>query len=143
MCTNVNTVKSKADISSILQVDGNISVESDNSVDGDDSEYSTDDEAFPEITPANLFPIPGQNVNPGQPLNFDVNQNADVSSSLPLCIILNARSVYNKSDNLTDMLHQIGPDLCLVSETFERERRRLSTVLDNNIYKSISYYRKN
>ena len=41
------------------------------------------------------------------------------------------------------MLHQIGPDLCLVSETFERERRRLSTVLDNNIYKSISYYRKN
>ena len=148
MCTNVNAVKSKADISSILQVDGNISVESDISDDDpndslDGSEYNTDEEAFPEITPANLLSIPGQNVTPGQPLNFDVNQNADMSSSLPLCLLLNARSVYNKSDNMRDMLHQVGPDVCIISEMFERERRRLSSVLDNKLYKSISYYRKN
>ena len=41
------------------------------------------------------------------------------------------------------MLRQVGPDICLISETFERERKRLETALNSRMFKSISYYRKN
>ena len=139
-------------MSDILQVDGNVSIARDDTIEVseassndslDETEYESEDEAFPEVTPANLSLIPGQNVHQGQPLIVDNNQKADMSSSLPLCLVLNSRSVYNKSDNLREMLHQIGPDLCLISETFERERKRLNTVLNSSVYKSISCYRKN
>ena len=55
--------------------------------------------------------------------------------------MLNARSVYNKSDNLNNLLNQIGPDLILISESWERERKRLSSVISRQ-FKSVSYYRK-
>ena len=93
--------------------------------------------------PANVSPIPGQDDIQGQPLQFDVKMDSTMTSSLPLCLLFNARSIYNKSDNLRDLLHQICPDICLISETFEREKKRLDTVLKNSLYKSISYYRKN
>ena len=114
----------------------------DNSI-GSDSDYNTEDEAFPEIIPANLSPLPGQNANQGEPLCFDVNLETDLTSSLPLCLLLNARSVFNKRDKLREMLHQIGPDICIISETFERVRMRLDTILNSSLYKSISYFRKN
>ena len=41
------------------------------------------------------------------------------------------------------MLNTICPDICVISETFERERNRIRNILQNGIYKSISYYRKN
>ena len=127
-------------------MDGNISESSTDSLSNDDSdatEYDTEDEAFPEVVPANLSPIPDQKVEPGQPLIFDVDLKSDMSSSLPLCLLLNSRSIFNKSDNLREMLHQISPDICLISETFERERKRISATLNSRVYKSISYYRKN
>ena len=114
----------------------------DNSI-SSDSDYDTEDEAFPQVIPANLYPLPGQNVNQGEPVCFDVNLETDLTSSLPLCLLLNARSVFNKRDNLREMLHQIGPDICLISETFERARMRLDTILNSSLYKSISYFRKN
>ena len=40
------------------------------------------------------------------------------------------------------MLSQISPDICMISESWESERRRLNTVLGSTQYKSISYYRK-
>ena len=114
---------------------------SDDSIDG--THYDTDDEAFSEPIPANLHPVPGQDVLPGQPITMDVNQRYDQPSYLPLCLLFNSRSVYNKADNLKEMLNQVGPDICLISETFERQRKRLDTVLNSRQFKSISYYRKN
>ena len=113
-----------------------VNTESDDSSDGsvtdsDSEEYDTEDEAFPEVVPANLFSN-GTETNRGQAL--DVNLDTDMTSPLPLCLLLNARSVYNKCNNLTEMLHQIGPDICLVSETFERERLRRSDIFKSRIY---------
>ena len=45
--------------------------------------------------------------------------------------------------NQTICQNQIGPDICIISETFERERKRLDSVLNARQFKSISYYRKN
>ena len=56
--------------------------------------------------------------------------------------MLNARSAYNKADNLRDMLHQIGPSVAIISETWEREKARLEPVLNSGQYKVLSSYRK-
>ena len=56
--------------------------------------------------------------------------------------MLNARSAYNKADNLRDMLHQIGPSVAIISETWEREKARLDAVLNSRQYKVLSSYRK-
>ena len=109
----------------------------------DSTNYDTEDEALSEPIPANLSPVPGQDVHPGQPIMLDVNLDHGQSSNLPLCLLFNARSIFNKSDNLTEMLHQIGPDMAIISETFERERKRLNNVLNSRHFISISYFRKN
>ena len=57
--------------------------------------------------------------------------------------MLNARSLYNKPDNFKDLLHQIGPDLLLASETWERKRKPLTKILPSSQYKIISYARDN
>ena len=124
-------------------------VHSDNDDSGDDidesedTDYDTEDEAFSEPIPANLTRASGQEYRSGQPIELDVNLENDMSSYLPLCLLFNARSIFNKSDNLSDLLQQIGPDICIISETFERERKRLDSVLNSRQFKSISYYRKN
>ena len=87
--------------------------------------------------------MPGQEVTTGQPKGLDVNLNADLQSYLPLCLLFNARSVYNKADNMAELLNQICPDIGMVSESWESERRRLSSILHNTQYKSISCYGKN
>ena len=134
----------------MAQIDGNVSdissnYPSDDSSDNfsDDTQYDTEDEAFAEPIPANLSPIPGQNVPPGQPISFDINSNERQSSNLPLCLVFNSRSVYNKADNLKEMLHTIGPDISIISETFERERKKLTSVLNSQEFKYVSYFRKN
>jgi hypothetical protein len=133
-------------ISDINQIDAADSFDGDDSCDSDSSnctEYSSDDEAFSEPTAANLYRVPGQKNQPGQPIRLNVNLNQDMSSSMPLCLLFNARSVFNKCDNLTEMLKQIYPDICIVSESWESERRRLNTLLNKTQFKSHSYYRKN
>ena len=112
----------------MIQLDGNVSVDSsadgkddsinDNNDEPSDSEYGSEDEAFSDPIPANLFPV-SEDVAPGQPIKLDLNMKDNLSSNLPLCLLLNARSVYNKCKNLDEMLQLIGPDFCLISETFE------------------------
>ena len=134
------------EISDIAQFDGGDTLNTDSDASDEESDESIDkthDEAFSEAIPANLFPIPGQNIEPNQPLKFDVNQKVDISSPLPLCLLLNSRSLYNKPDNMAEILSNISPDICMVSETFERENNRLENILHNRNYKSISYYRRN
>ena len=101
-------------------MDGNDSIESVNS-----TEYDTEDEAFGNPIPANLSPESGQVYTPGEPIRLNVNSNLNQSSNLPLCLVFNARSIYNKLNNLTDILRQIVPDLLIISETFEREGRKI------------------
>ena len=113
-----------------MQVDGNVSDVSDstnNSVDNDESietNYNTDDEIDSDPLPANLAPVLGQNVGPGQPQIFDVNMTQDVESTpLPLCLVMNCRSACNKANNLRELLYRIGPSVTILSETWERERQ--------------------
>ena len=131
----------------IIQVDGNGTIASDDSENerhedsNDITEYDTDEEAFPDQEPVNLF-IANNNVTPGQPIELDVNLHHDLKSYLPLCLVLNARSVQNKAGSLRELLMRICPDLCLISESWESEQRRLSAVLEHTQYRYISYYRK-
>ena len=67
----------------------------------------------------------------------------DLTSYLPLCLLLNARSIFNECNNLKKMLTKISPDLTIISETFERRSKTLNTALNSSLFKSISYYRKN
>ena len=109
-----------------------------------DTSYDTEDEVDSDPIPGNLSPIPGQNVQPNQPLVFDITPDNNVQSSfLPLCLMTNARSVYNKQNNLREMLQQIGPSVMLVSQTWEWEKYRLDKALNSRVFKTISSYRKN
>ena len=115
--------------SDIIQLDGNVTGLSDStnsSTDTNNTIYDTEDEAFEKVIPANFYPEPGQSSVPNQPLVFDIKAN-EPSSSLPLCLVLNARSIWNKCDSLRELLHQIGPDLCLISESWEQERRQINS----------------
>ena len=108
----------------ILRVDGNNSSVN-NANDDDDSlvednsdksntSYDTDDEIHPYTTAANLSPVSGQDVVHGQPLLFEVNDTDENRSSfLPLCPVMNCRSVCNKADNLKEIMHRICPDIIL------------------------------
>ena len=85
----------------------NYDVSSDDNDESDDTEYDTEDEAFSEPIPANLTLVPGQQYRPGQPVRLDVNVEKEMNSYLPLCLLFNARSIFNKSDNLSELLQQI------------------------------------
>ena len=128
----------------ILQVDGNISNLSEDENDINDTINETDDEVDSEPVPTIFFPIPDQNVSPGKPLKFDVKISEDEESSpLPLCLMLNCRSIYNKAQNLREILNTIGPSVTLLSETWERETFRLDAILKSRHFKSVSYFRSN
>ena len=92
---------------------------------------------------ANLFPPNGQLQAPNQPIILDVHPNQEPSSNLPLCLLINARSVYNKEKNLCEMLREIGPDFSIITETFEREKKQLSDVIKSREFQYFSYFRKN
>ena len=51
--------------------------------------------------------------------------------------------MYNKGNNIRQMLHQLGPDISIITETFESEKRRLSSIFKNETFQYISYFRKN
>ena len=89
------------------------------------------------------MPIPGQAHTSDTPIVYDVNPPlVDKSSFIPLCLMINCRSLANKRNNLTEMMNQISPDLILASETWERENLRLDDILKSRTYKSFSYFRK-
>ena len=131
------------EISNIVQLDGADTLLNESSKISDNSQdvtnYSTDDEQNYDQSQANLFPVPGQNL----PLKFDVNLSDNVSSCLPLCIVTNARSCYNKCDSLNDMLTQIRPTFLIISETWERKNNKLETLIKSKYFKTFSYFRNN
>ena len=151
-CTYQQSDKVFIEDSVICQLDGNDSAAtcsnddslSDDASDTSNTVYDTEDEADPVICPVNLSFIPGENVAPNQPARFDVNLSEDERTPyVPLCLMMNCRSICNKSDNVMEMMNQICPDLILASETWEREKMRLKDILKSRKFKSVSYYRKN
>ena len=131
-------------MSDILQHDGNDSLlsESDSISEDNDTDYDTDDEIDPTPTPVILTPVPNQLPVQGQPIQLEVVSDVlKQPSPLPLCMMLNCRSLYNKVDNFKNLLHQIGPDISLVSETWERQKQSLENLLSSEQFKVISYKR--
>lgn len=57
-------------------------------------------------------------------------------------MVLNARSVFNKINNLHNLVNNVGPDICIISETWEREKERLDSKFKNSQFKTFSYFRK-
>ena len=136
------------DISNIFQGDANDTLVSDSSsvtsnhdITNISSIVNTDDEVDTAPSPVNLILVPGQVPLPRQPVILDVNPtNAQVSPLLPLCMMLNARSVYKKAGHFRD-LYQLGPDLIITSETWEKKSKPLADLIGTNNYQTISYYR--
>jgi hypothetical protein len=156
-------------ISKIIQVDGNISALDDSVPDivqkttnvtiasddddwdetDDDSEansdidYDTDDEIDATVDPVVLTPVPNQILSPTKPIQLEIHNSEQVKySPLPLCMVLNARSIYNKCDNLKKLLYEVGPDISIISETWERQRQSIDELLSSDQFKTISYKRE-
>ena len=129
-------------MSDIDQLDGNDSVTSESSSDDSFLNYDTDDEVDPILDPAVLAPVPNQVPVQGQPVQLEVVPDVSTQPSpLPLCMMLNARSLYNKADNFKSLLHQITPDITIVSETWERQKQTLENLISSENFKVISYKR--
>ena len=95
--------------------------------DGNDTDYETDEEVEPMIVPMHMNHISSKRMN-----------NA---TSLPLICVANARSLYNKSTNFKHILHELGVEIALISETWEREELSLEDLLNLQQFKVISYRR--
>ena len=63
------------------------------------------------------------------------------ASSLPLVAVLNCRSLYNKSDNFKKFLNELGIEVSIISESWEREEMSLENLLNMTNYKVHSYRR--
>ena len=80
--------------------------------DPDDTLSNNDSEIQRETSPIQITP--------------KKSTNDHVTSSLPLITVTNARSLYNKSQSFKDLLFELGIEVSIVSETWERENFPLS-----------------
>ena len=103
----------------IVQLDG---ADSDIST----SEYESEDEVDSAPDPVVLVPASVQPA-PGQPLalEVDVTGGRQLPASIPLCMVTNFRSIYNKVDSFKRFLREVAPDLTIGAETWDYEGRRL------------------
>ena len=134
------------------QLDGNISVSfsSDSSssstetLNAPDSNYSSEDEDESFASPADLSVKNLLNNSSNLPVELDIQKasRSENASSLPLTAVLNARSLYQKCDNFKTFINELGIELAIVSETWERERESLENLLKMENHKIISYKRQ-
>ena len=107
--------------------------------DSDSSIYATDDEIDPTVPPADLSL---RNHSTGTTcLEVKKGSKFDKASNLPLVSVLNARSLYNKKSNFKTFVTELGIELAIVSETWERENESLETLLQIESHRVISYKR--
>ena len=117
----------------ILQLDGNQTLlDSDTS----DSTINSDHEVDSEPIPTQFHQLNDSN------LEVNVNESNNISR-LPLCLVLNARSLYNKVNNFRELITQIAPDIVLVSETWERKKPALKDILSLQHFEVSSFKRNN
>ena len=131
------------------QLDGNISesfssnssFSSEGTLNASDSNYSSDDEIDTLTPPADL----SINNSSSLPVVLSIKKTSrsENASSLPLVSVLNARSLYKKCDNFKTFINELGIELSIVSETWEREEMSLETLLKLDNHKIISYKRTN
>ena len=129
------------------QLDGNISesfssnssFSSEGTLNASDSNYSSDDEIDTLTPPADL----SINNSSSLPVVLSIKKTSrsENASSLPLVSVLNARSLYKKCDNFKTFINELGIELSIVSETWEREEMSLETLLKLDNHKIISYKR--
>ena len=129
-------------MSNIAQVDGldNESCSSNDDINESDNcdvnnvtEYNTEDEIEPDVTPIAITP-------PRKPSKREMQVLS--ASSLPLVAVLNARSLYNKADNFKISMNELGIELGIVSESWEREEFSLEKLLNMQNYTFHSYKRE-
>ena len=109
----------------------------------DDTLYDTDEEVDATVNPVVFTPVPNQKFSSNKPIKIEINQaNQAKSTTLPLCMALNGRSLYNKSNNFKNLLEQICPDISIVSETWERQKQGQSELIKSSQFKVISHKRK-
>ena len=110
-------------------------------LDGNDTDFDTDDEVDNEPVRAVLVPSAVQG-GPQSPLRLEVDSTGQARQPLcvPLCVVTNPRSCYNKIDNLCAFLSQIGPDLCILSEHWGR-KKPLEETLRKAHFKILEYSR--
>ena len=108
-------------------------------LDGNDScnSYESDDEVDSE--PVRAVLVPSQS-SPGQPFSLEVASSEVVQapSSLPLTMVANLRSAYNKKKNIKRSLNVLGLDLLVASESWERPHFSLEALLDSPHYGIVS-----
>ena len=128
-------------LSDIIQCDGAATISDVSSIYTEDD---TDDEAEVEREPAVLVPAAAQ-PPAGQPLLLEVDESGNMvlPASLPLVMLTNARSVYNKVINLKKWLTEVFPDCALISESWNYMSRRedLTDLLADTPFQ-VFYYRR-
>lgn len=102
---------------------------------------NSDDEVDSEPTRVVLVPVQPTVLGQAPTLEVDTSGEVDTPTSLPLCMCANFRSAYNKIDNLKNILKNIGPDLMVCSESWERPQCDLNKLLASSHLKAISYCR--
>ena len=144
--------------SPIYQIDGNLTL-SPNKSDTSDSvgtvsnmslskssctSYDTDDE--PVGQPIPILRIPSKQPTRGNTNATNTNNlitikrsNAAIEAAvLPIVTTINVRSLYNKHKNFKILINQVGIELCLLQETWERPNHSLTALLQMSGYTIIS-----
>ena len=75
-----------------------------------------------------------------EPVRKTIRRHNDILQSLELPVILNInpRSLYNKTDEFSELIEQYSADLITISESWEREERTLEELLQLENYKVIT-----
>ena len=122
----------------IPQLDGNVtslnsSVNSDDSsVDSNISSVNSDEQVDPVPDPA-VFAVDKKgklSLSPSMPV-----------PEFPLIMLANLRSAFNKAHSLNKMLTELGPEVLLAVETWERPNNRLEDLITSSGYRCKSVYR--
>ena len=117
----------------MCQLDGNNTVDS-------MSSYDSEEELECEPIRATLIPAPQL---AGQTFTLDVDDSEEIAapSSLPLTMVANFRSAYNKVKSIKQNLYVLGLDFLVASETWERPLYDLNQLLGSPNYVALSYCR--
>ena len=105
--------------------------------DSEESDYDTEDEVDSEP----IRPVLIQSTEAPDQLEVDTSEKLCAPTSLPLCLCLNARSVYNKKSNLKNILNTIAPCITIISESWERRALSLTEFLDSEHFSCVSFCR--
>ena len=132
-----NTDHELSESDHIIQLDGNItnvSVLSETSVSQQDCSQSP----IPVIT--NLFQrSKSQQYCVRHPVRVTIKRSNKVleATNLPVIMLLNPRSIYNKCDEFWTMMDQLSVDVCAISESWDRDTLPLEDLLKNEGYRII------